>query len=148
MGRERRVEGVLASGDRVLMIDDLVTTGLTLKQACDAVRAEGGIVTEAVAFFDREEGGRQLLEQNGIKLHALLKISEIANTLFEIGAIRPGKPKNNTKTSQKEKALNRRRLGLFLQATHATFPQRHRRLALFWRLCKPVCRWRKSKSPL
>lgn len=86
-GRERRVEGILASGDRALLIDDLLTTGLTLKKATDAVRAEGGIVTEAVVFLDREEGGRQLLEKNGIKLHSLLKISEIANTLFEMGAI-------------------------------------------------------------
>ena len=45
------------------------------------------VVTEAVVFLDREEGGRQLLEKNGIKLHSLLKISEIANTLFEMGAI-------------------------------------------------------------
>lgn len=86
-GRERRVEGILVSGDKVLLIDDLLTTGLTLKKAADAVRAEGGVVTEAVVFLDREEGGRQLLEKNGIKLHALLKISEMANTLFEIGAI-------------------------------------------------------------
>jgi len=86
-GRERRVEGILVSGDKVLLVDDLVTTGLTLKKAADAVRAEGGIVTEAVAFLDREEGGKQLLEKNGIKLHPLLKISEIANTLYELGAI-------------------------------------------------------------
>jgi orotate phosphoribosyltransferase len=86
-GRERRVEGILVSGDKVLLIDDLLTTGLTLKKAADAVRAEGGIITEAVVFLDREEGGTQLLEKNGIKLHSLLKISEIANTLFEMGAI-------------------------------------------------------------
>ena len=86
-GRERRVEGILVSGNKVLLIDDLLTTGLTLKKASDAVRAEGGIVTEAIVFLDREEGGRQLLEKNGIKLHSLLKISEIANILFEMGAI-------------------------------------------------------------
>jgi len=86
-GRERRVEGILVSGDKVLLIDDLLTTGLTLKKAADAVRAEGGIVTEAVVFLDREEGGGQLLEKNGIKIHSLLKISEIANILFEMGAI-------------------------------------------------------------
>lgn len=86
-GRERRVEGILSSGDKVLLIDDLLTTGLTLKKAADAVRAEGGIVTEAVVFLDREEGGRNLLEKNGIKLHALLKINEIVNTLNEMGAI-------------------------------------------------------------
>ena len=86
-GRERRVEGLLASGDRVLLIDDLVTTGLTLKKASEAVRDEGGVVTDAVAFLDREEGGNQQLERNGIKLHTLLKISEAANTLYELGAI-------------------------------------------------------------
>jgi orotate phosphoribosyltransferase len=86
-GRERRVEGILVSGDHVLLIDDLITTGVTLRKACDAVRAEGGVVTEAVAFLDREEGGKQVLESNGVKLHRLLKISELANTLFELGAI-------------------------------------------------------------
>jgi orotate phosphoribosyltransferase len=86
-GRERRVEGILVSGDKVLLIDDLVTTGLTLQKAAEATRAEGGVVTDAVAFLDREEGGKQLLEKSEIKLHALLKISEIANTLYEIGAI-------------------------------------------------------------
>ncbi|MGD0994723.1 MAG: orotate phosphoribosyltransferase [Candidatus Bathyarchaeia archaeon] len=86
-GRERRVEGLLASGDRVLLIDDLVTTGLTLKKATEAVRAEGGVVTDAVVFLDREEGGNQQLEKNGINLHTLLKISEVANTLYELGAI-------------------------------------------------------------
>lgn len=86
-GRERRVEGILSSGDRVLLLDDLVTTGLTLKRTAEAVRAEGGVVTSSVAFLDREEGGKQLLEKNGVKLHALLKTSEIANMLYESGAI-------------------------------------------------------------
>ena len=86
-GRKRRVEGILVSGDKVLLIDDLLTTGLTIKKASDAVRAEGGVVTEAVVFIDRNEGGRQLLLKNGIKLHALMQISEIACTLHEMGAI-------------------------------------------------------------
>jgi len=97
-GRERRVEGILVSGDRVLLIDDLVTTGVTLKIACDAVRAEGGVVGDAVAFLDREEGGKQVLEADGVKLHPLLKISEIANTLFELGAIE----RENLKTILKQ----------------------------------------------
>ncbi|HLE74994.1 MAG TPA: orotate phosphoribosyltransferase [Candidatus Bathyarchaeia archaeon] len=86
-GRQRRVEGILFSGDRVLLVDDLVTTGLTLKKAAAAVTAEGGVVKEAVALLDREEGGKEKLAKNGIRLHALLKISEVANTLYEIGAI-------------------------------------------------------------
>jgi orotate phosphoribosyltransferase len=86
-GRERRVEGILVSGDRVLIVDDLLTTGLTLKNAVDAARAEGGVVTDAVVFLDREEGGKELLMEAGVKLHPLLKISEVANTLYDIGAI-------------------------------------------------------------
>jgi orotate phosphoribosyltransferase len=86
-GRQRRVEGILVSGDSVLLVDDLVTTGLTLKKAAKAVTAEGGIVKEAVALLDREEGGKENLAKNGIQLHALLKISEVANTLYELGAI-------------------------------------------------------------
>src|SRR5512139_2315684 len=58
-GRKRRVEGLLVSGDRVLIVDDLVTTGLTLKKAAEAIRAEGGIVNQAIAFMDREEGGKE-----------------------------------------------------------------------------------------
>ena len=86
-GRQRRVEGILVSGDRVLLVDDLVTTGLNLKNAAEAIRAEGGVVKEVVALLDREEGGKEKLEKSGIKVHTLLRISEVANTLYEIGAI-------------------------------------------------------------
>ncbi len=86
-GRERRVEGVLVSGDKVLLIDDLITTGLTLTKAAEDIKAEGGVVTDAVVFLDREEGGRGQLEKNEIKLHPMLKVSEVANALFELGAL-------------------------------------------------------------
>ena len=86
-GRERRVEGLLVSGDRVLMVDDLVTTGLTLKKAAETVRAEGGVVTDAVVFLYREEGGRGQLEKSGIKLHSMLKISEVAKVLYDSGVM-------------------------------------------------------------
>jgi len=101
-GRERRVEGVLVSGDRVLLIDDLVTTGLTLKEATEAVRAEGGVVTDAVAFLDREEAGKQLLDKSGVKLHALLHISEIVDTLFEMGTLDEESYKTVTKQIKKK----------------------------------------------
>jgi orotate phosphoribosyltransferase len=101
-GRERRVEGVLVSGDRVLLIDDLVTTGLTLKEAAEAVRAEGGVVTDAVAFLDREEAGKQLLDKSGVKLHALLHISEIVDTLFEMGTLDEESYKTVTKQIKKK----------------------------------------------
>jgi len=86
-GRQRRIEGVLAPGERVLLVDDLITTGLSLKKAAKAIMAEGGVVTDSVVLLDRQEGGREKLEKSRIKLHALLNISEIANKLCELGTI-------------------------------------------------------------
>ena len=86
-GRQRRVEGILVSGDRVLLVDDLVTTGLTLRKAAEAIKAEGGVVEKAVAFMDREEGGRDKLAKNGIQLTTLLKISEVAKILYDVGSL-------------------------------------------------------------
>jgi orotate phosphoribosyltransferase len=86
-GRQRRIEGILAPGDRILLVDDLITTGISLRNAAKAIRAEGGVVADAAVLLDREEGGRQKLDKNGMKLHALLNVSEIANKLHDIGAI-------------------------------------------------------------
>ncbi|MCK4440166.1 orotate phosphoribosyltransferase, partial [Candidatus Bathyarchaeota archaeon] len=72
---------------RVVLIDDLITTGLSLMEAAKAIEAEGGVTTDAVVLLDREEGGKENLDKNGIKLHALLRISKIADRLYEIGAI-------------------------------------------------------------
>jgi len=86
-GRQRRIEGILAPGDRILLVDDLITTGLSLRKAAKAITAEGGVVTDAVVLLDRQEGGKQNLDKDKIRLHALLNISDIANNLYETGAI-------------------------------------------------------------
>jgi len=86
-GRERRIEGVIAPGNRILLIDDLITTGLSLQKAAKTITAEGGVVTDAVVLLDRQEGGKEKLEKNGIKLHALLNITETANAIHELGTI-------------------------------------------------------------
>lgn len=86
-GRQRKIEGILTPGDSVLLIDDLITTGLSLRKASEAIMAEGGLVKNAVVLLDREEGGKEQLRKSGIKLHALLNISDIVNRLYEIGAI-------------------------------------------------------------
>lgn len=86
-GRQRRIEGALAPGNRVLLIDDLITTGLSLQKAAKAIIAEGGVITDTVVLLDREEGGKERLEKNGIKLHALLSIREIADKLCELDVI-------------------------------------------------------------
>lgn len=86
-GRQRRIEGIIAPGDRVLLVDDLATTGLSLRKAAQAIVAEGGIVTDAVVLLDRQEGGKENLAKDRIKLHALLDVTEIAKNLCETGTI-------------------------------------------------------------
>jgi orotate phosphoribosyltransferase len=86
-GRQKRIEGVLAPGDRVLLVDDLITTGLSLRRTAKAIAAEGGVVTDAIVLLDREEGGKAELEKDGIRLHALLNITDVANSLYEMGTI-------------------------------------------------------------
>jgi len=86
-GRERRVEGMMMPGDRILLIDDLITTGGSLRKAAEAIKSEGGVVTDAVVLLDREEGGKERLAKDNITLHYLLKASEAAQKLYEIGAI-------------------------------------------------------------
>jgi orotate phosphoribosyltransferase len=86
-GRERRVEGIVMPGDRVLLMDDLITSGGSLRRAAAAIRTEGGVVTDAVVLLDREEGGEEKLAKDDVKLHYLLRASETAEKLYETGAI-------------------------------------------------------------
>jgi orotate phosphoribosyltransferase len=86
-GRERRIEGIIMPGDRVLLVDDLITTGRSLRKAAKAIRAEGGLVNHALVLLDREEGGKQRLAEDNISLHYLLTAREAAKKLYEVGAI-------------------------------------------------------------
>jgi orotate phosphoribosyltransferase len=86
-GRGRCVEGILSPGNRVLLMDDLITKGGSVLKAAEAVRAEGGGVTDAVVLMDREENGKQNLAKDGIKLHYLITMSELARKMHDIDAI-------------------------------------------------------------
>ena len=86
-GRGRSVEGILLPGNRVLLMDDLITKGGSILKAAEAVRAEGGLVTDAVVLMDREENGKQNLGIDSIKLHYLLTTSQFARKLHNMGAI-------------------------------------------------------------
>lgn len=82
-GRERTIEGELKDSDRVVVIDDLTTTGGSVKRAAKMIRKRGGIVQNAVVMLDREEGAKENLAEKGINLHPCLKISEIVRYLKE-----------------------------------------------------------------
>jgi orotate phosphoribosyltransferase len=86
-GRERRIEGLLQPGDRVIVLDDVVTTGKSVLEAAEAVRAEGGIVADAVVLLDRQQGAEGNLQRNGVKLHSFTTMRRIADKLLNLGTI-------------------------------------------------------------
>jgi orotate phosphoribosyltransferase len=67
----------LREGDRVVVIEDVVTTGGSSMQAVEAVRASGCEVRRVLAIVDREEGGRQNLAEAGLSLEAIFTASEL-----------------------------------------------------------------------
>lgn len=86
-GRGRKVEGILSFGDRVLLIDDLVTKGGSIIKAAESVRAESGVVIDAVVLLDREENGTQNLADVDIKLHCMLTIRDLAQEMYNMATI-------------------------------------------------------------
>ncbi len=101
-GRERRIEGIIMPGNRVLLVDDLITTGLSLRKAAKAIRAEGGLVSDALVLLDREEGGKERLQKDNVTLHYLLTAREAANKLYELGAIEEDQLKTILKQAKKK----------------------------------------------
>ncbi|MDB4916048.1 MAG: Orotate phosphoribosyltransferase [Gemmatimonadetes bacterium] len=80
-GTGRLIEGPFKSGDRVAVIEDVITTGGSAIRAVDSIRAAGGIVTGVLALVDREEGGTEALNAAGLQVVSLARASEIVARL-------------------------------------------------------------------
>ena len=76
-GTGKRVEGCFQSGDRVVVVEDVITTGGSALKAIEAVEAEGGHVIAVLSLVDREEGGREAIEARGYPVHALVGVGEL-----------------------------------------------------------------------
>ncbi|MEI9478959.1 MAG: orotate phosphoribosyltransferase [Deltaproteobacteria bacterium] len=89
-GVRKKVEGILDRNDRVLVVDDLITTGESVIEAAEVVRDQGGVVNEMVVLLDREQGGQQRLRSCRIEPHVLFKISDAMAWLHNVGLIDDG----------------------------------------------------------
>ena len=76
-GTTRQIEGGLPSDARVLVVEDAITSGGSALRAIDAVTAHGSQVLGLLALVDREEGGRQVIEDLHIPVTHLYKASEL-----------------------------------------------------------------------
>ncbi len=76
-GMGRWIEGLLKEGERVAVLEDVVTTGSSSLKAVKVCREAGLEVIGVFAVVDREEGGRENIEREGLKLFSLFKLSEL-----------------------------------------------------------------------
>ncbi|HEX8672909.1 MAG TPA: orotate phosphoribosyltransferase [Longimicrobium sp.] len=76
-GTGKRVEGCFAAGMRVVVVEDVITTGGSALKAIEAVEAEGGEVIAVLSLVDREEGGREAIEARGYPVHAIVGVGEL-----------------------------------------------------------------------
>jgi orotate phosphoribosyltransferase len=76
-GTGKLIEGNMKSGDRILLVEDVTTTGRSVVAAAEIIRKEGGIVNRVLVVVDREEGASQLMEDNGLNLIPLVRASEM-----------------------------------------------------------------------
>lgn len=71
-GTSNRLEGIFEEGERVVVVEDIVTSGGAALDAVRALRQAGLTCETVICVVDREEGGAEAMAANGIRLEALL----------------------------------------------------------------------------
>ena len=76
-GTANRLEGEYDEGERVCLVEDVVTSGGAAVDAIEALRAAGLRCSTAICVVDREEGGVDALARTAVRLHALFTLTEL-----------------------------------------------------------------------
>jgi orotate phosphoribosyltransferase len=79
-GTGNRLEGVYEKGERVCLVEDVVTSGGALLDAVEALRAAGLVVQTAICVVDREEGGADALARHAVRLRPIFRASNLMDT--------------------------------------------------------------------
>ena len=76
-GTGNRIEGSVTAGERVVVVEDITTTGQSALDAVTALREAGAAVERVLVVVDREEGARELLADHGVDLEALVTAADL-----------------------------------------------------------------------
>lgn len=82
-----KIYGSIDAGKSVLIVDDLIMTGTTVRRCITRLRREGAEVNDVVAILDRMLGGKKSIEKLGVRVHALADMKEVAEALLDLGSI-------------------------------------------------------------
>ncbi len=80
-GTGKLVEGPFRSGDKVVVVEDVITTGGSALRAIAAIRTAGATVIGVISVVDREEGGRENIEAAGLEVRALVRAAEVVASM-------------------------------------------------------------------
>jgi orotate phosphoribosyltransferase len=86
-GTRKRVEGKIKNMSKIVLIDDVATSGRSISDAARVISEEGGNTVMACVFIDRNEGAVDNLERIGIPLYSCFTSYEIFEVLFKRGLI-------------------------------------------------------------
>ncbi len=75
-GTQARIEGSIGKGDRVVVVEDVSTTGGTILETAQLVEEAGGIVEQLIVVVDRNEGAVENVHDHGYELEYLVQIGE------------------------------------------------------------------------
>jgi orotate phosphoribosyltransferase len=75
-GTSELIEGDLLEGDKVIVLEDVTTTGNSLINAVKAISENGGIVEKAFVIVDRNEGAIDNLKREGIDLEPIVSVND------------------------------------------------------------------------
>ena len=77
-GMKKLIEGAVNEGDKVLIVDDVITSGQSTLDAILRSREAGLVVSQAIVIIDRgEQGGRRRIEEQGVKVDALCTLADL-----------------------------------------------------------------------
>jgi uridine monophosphate synthetase len=86
-GTGNTIEGAFEKGDKVVLIDDLMTTGKSKFEALDVLDSQGIVVTDLVVLLERGTSGRKELADRGVTLHSCFTVEDFIDECYRSGKI-------------------------------------------------------------